>query len=107
MSRCLFCPFCLYHHSSLQFSILQDRRECLLRAVICTKGLIASFHVQIAGTIGTGLFLGSGSALQGAGPLGALLAYLLVGTVAYSYVHRRDIPWESSLTMEQITVFYR
>ncbi|KAH9066797.1 general amino acid permease 1 [Lactarius vividus] len=44
-------------------------------------------HVQmiaIAGTIGTGLFLGSGSALQGAGPLGALLAYMLVGTVAYS-----------------------
>ncbi|KAH9957982.1 general APC amino acid permease, partial [Lactifluus volemus] len=43
-------------------------------------------HVQmsIAGTIGTGLFLGSGSALEGAGPLGALLAYLLVGTVAYS-----------------------
>jgi len=44
-------------------------------------------HVQmiaIAGTIGTGLFLGSGHALQAAGPLGALLAYLLVGTVAYS-----------------------
>ncbi|KAJ6485637.1 general APC amino acid permease [Mycena sanguinolenta] len=44
-------------------------------------------HVQmiaIAGTIGTGLFLGSGNALQVAGPLGALLAYGLVGTVAYS-----------------------
>ncbi|KAF8498527.1 general amino acid permease 1 [Russula emetica] len=44
-------------------------------------------HVQmiaIAGTIGTGLFLGSGSALRGAGPLGALFAYALVGTVAYS-----------------------
>ncbi|TFY63642.1 hypothetical protein EVG20_g6228 [Dentipellis fragilis] len=44
-------------------------------------------HVQmiaIAGTLGTGLFLGSGSALQGAGPLGALMAYILVGTVAYS-----------------------
>jgi len=44
-------------------------------------------HVQmiaIAGTIGTGLFLGSGKALQGAGPLGALIAYALVGTVAYS-----------------------
>ncbi|KAI0792215.1 general amino acid permease 1 [Abortiporus biennis] len=44
-------------------------------------------HVQmiaIAGTIGTGLFLGSGHALQGAGPLGALIAYGLVGTVAYS-----------------------
>jgi len=44
-------------------------------------------HVQmiaIAGTIGTGLFLGSGHALQRAGPLGALIAYGLVGTVAYS-----------------------
>ncbi|PPR02279.1 hypothetical protein CVT26_011698 [Gymnopilus dilepis] len=44
-------------------------------------------HVQmiaIAGTIGTGLFLGSGGALSSAGPLGALLAYALVGTVAYS-----------------------
>lgn len=44
-------------------------------------------HVQmiaIAGTIGTGLFLGSGSALSGAGPLGALIAYILVGTVAYA-----------------------
>lgn len=33
--------------------------------------------------MGTGLFLGSGHVLQGAGPLGALLAYALVGTVAY------------------------
>ncbi|KAG6826249.1 hypothetical protein H0H92_000573 [Tricholoma furcatifolium] len=40
--------------------------------------------LQIAGTIGTGLFLGSGHALQGAGPLGALIAYMLVGSVAYS-----------------------
>ncbi|THH09724.1 hypothetical protein EW145_g1807 [Phellinidium pouzarii] len=44
-------------------------------------------HVQmiaIAGTLGTGLFLGSGKALQQAGPLGALMTYALVGTVAYS-----------------------
>jgi amino acid transporter len=44
-------------------------------------------HVQmiaIAGTIGTGLFLGSGGALASAGPLGALIAYALVGTVAYA-----------------------
>ncbi|KAK0188538.1 general APC amino acid permease [Armillaria mellea] len=39
---------------------------------------------HIAGTIGTGLFLGSGDALRVAGPLGALIAYMLVGTVAYS-----------------------
>lgn len=44
-------------------------------------------HVQmiaIAGTIGTGLFLGSGHAIARAGPLGALLAYLFIGSIAYS-----------------------
>lgn len=41
---------------------------------------------QIAGTLGTGLFLTSGKSLRQAGPLGALLAYVLVGTVAYSCV---------------------
>ncbi|EMD39101.1 hypothetical protein CERSUDRAFT_112793 [Gelatoporia subvermispora B] len=44
-------------------------------------------HVQmiaIAGTLGTGLFLGSGEALAKAGPLGSLIAYMLVGTVAYA-----------------------
>ncbi|KIM68247.1 hypothetical protein SCLCIDRAFT_106282 [Scleroderma citrinum Foug A] len=43
-------------------------------------------HIQmcIAGTLGTGLFLGSGKALSGAGPVGALIAYALIGTVAYS-----------------------
>ncbi|KAK8039407.1 hypothetical protein PG993_007818 [Apiospora rasikravindrae] len=35
----------------------------------------------IAGAIGTGLFLGLGGAVQGAGPLGALLAYATVGLV--------------------------
>ncbi|THU90618.1 general amino acid permease 1 [Dendrothele bispora CBS 962.96] len=46
-------------------------------------------HIQmiaIAGTIGTGLFLGSGGALHTAGPLGALLAYVIVGTVTYSMI---------------------
>ncbi|KAI0664522.1 general amino acid permease 1 [Cubamyces menziesii] len=44
-------------------------------------------HVQmiaIAGTLGTGLFLGSGHSLQAAGPLGALIAYAVVGTTAYA-----------------------
>ncbi|KAL9713416.1 hypothetical protein Ac2012v2_003025 [Leucoagaricus gongylophorus] len=49
-------------------------------AYIHTSGGI----VQIAGTVGTGFFLGSGGALATAGPLGALIAYLLVGTTAYS-----------------------
>lgn len=46
-------------------------------------------HIQmiaIAGTLGTGLFLGSGYALHAAGPLGALIAYSLVGSVAYSSI---------------------
>jgi len=44
-------------------------------------------HVQmiaIAGTIGTGLFLGSGETLSTGGPVGALIAYALVGSVAYA-----------------------
>ncbi|KAK5123928.1 hypothetical protein LTR85_002125 [Meristemomyces frigidus] len=39
-------------------------------------------HIQmiaLAGTIGTGLFLGSGKAIARGGPLGALLGYLFVG----------------------------
>ncbi|KAH9940775.1 general amino acid permease 1 [Epithele typhae] len=44
-------------------------------------------HVQmiaIAGTLGTGLFLGSGGALANAGPAGALIVYAFIGTVVYS-----------------------
>jgi amino acid transporter len=32
---------------------------------------------------GTGLFVGSADALQNGGPIGALLAYSLMGTVVY------------------------
>ena len=48
---------------------------------------LKSRHVQfiaIGGIIGTGLFVGSGSALLRAGPLSILLAYAIVGTVIYS-----------------------
>jgi hypothetical protein len=44
-------------------------------------------HIQmiaLAGTIGTGLFLGSGSALTHAGPLGAFLSYTIVGMAVAS-----------------------
>ncbi|KAJ7445221.1 amino acid permease/ SLC12A domain-containing protein [Mycena galericulata] len=43
-------------------------------------------HIQmiaLAGTLGTGLFLGSGKAIVHAGPAGALLAYIHVGTICY------------------------
>ena len=87
-------------------SIEQDCRSCLPLVVSYSLSLTIFPYVQIAGTIGTGLFLGSGSALQGAGPLGALLAYLLVGTVAYSYVNLWPF-WDPSLTRVQVVVFCR
>ena len=41
---------------------------------------------QIAGVIGTGLFLGLGQLLATTGPLGVLLVFLLVGSVAFASV---------------------
>ena len=46
-------------------------------------------HLQmivIGGTIGTGLFLGSGQTIATAGPAGALVAFSLVGTLVYCIV---------------------
>ncbi|KAI1336953.1 amino acid permease/ SLC12A domain-containing protein [Xylariaceae sp. FL0016] len=48
---------------------------------------LSSYHLQfiaIGGTIGTGLFLGSGEALATAGPVGCLIAFIFVGTIVYS-----------------------
>ncbi|OKL57217.1 hypothetical protein UA08_07684 [Talaromyces atroroseus] len=51
------------------------------------KRKLKSRHLQmiaIGGTIGTGLFIGSGTAIAESGPAGALIAYLFVGTIVYS-----------------------
>ncbi|MEG6585795.1 amino acid permease [Dendrosporobacter sp. 1207_IL3150] len=39
--------------------------------------------ISVGGTIGTGLFLGSGQTINQAGPLGAILAYLVGGIIMY------------------------
>ncbi|TGZ76477.1 arginine permease [Ascodesmis nigricans] len=48
---------------------------------------LKSRHLQmiaIGGTIGTGLFIGSGGAIAKSGPAGALIAYIFIGSVVYS-----------------------
>ncbi|KAH6909114.1 amino acid permease/ SLC12A domain-containing protein [Coprinopsis sp. MPI-PUGE-AT-0042] len=39
--------------------------------------------IALGGTIGTGLFVGSGNALATAGPVGAWLAYIIMGSIVY------------------------
>ncbi|KAI5953143.1 GAP1 [Candida jiufengensis] len=43
--------------------------------------------IAIGGSIGTGLFVGSGSSLHTGGPAGLLIAYILIGTMIYCTVH--------------------
>ncbi|WRT66027.1 uncharacterized protein IL334_002978 [Kwoniella shivajii] len=40
--------------------------------------------IALAGTLGTGLFLGSGKTIAHGGPVGSLLAFILCGSIAYS-----------------------
>ncbi|KAF9878006.1 arginine permease [Colletotrichum karsti] len=40
--------------------------------------------IAIGGTIGTGLFLGSGKAIATAGPVGCLIAFIFIGSIVYS-----------------------
>jgi amino acid transporter len=37
--------------------------------------------IAVAGSVGTGLFVGTGSALAAGGPIGLLIAYLIVGVL--------------------------
>ncbi|TPX66705.1 hypothetical protein SpCBS45565_g04291 [Spizellomyces sp. 'palustris'] len=39
--------------------------------------------IAIGGTIGTGLFVGSGATIALAGPVGALVAFFIVGTMVF------------------------
>ncbi|KAJ9216472.1 hypothetical protein DTO166G4_2060 [Paecilomyces variotii] len=43
--------------------------------------------IAIGGSIGTGLFVGSGSVLQTGGPASVLIAYALIGVMLYCTVH--------------------
>jgi amino acid transporter len=60
--------------------------------------------LALGGTIGTGLFIGIGTPLQIAGPVNALIAYIFMGTLAYSVTQSLGematyIPVTSSFTV--------
>lgn len=56
----------------------------LLIATFCCEISADSLIPKSTGTIGTGLFIGSGGALHNSGPAGALIGYAFVGTLVYS-----------------------
>ncbi len=45
--------------------------------------MVLILYVQLGGAVGTGLIIGSGTALVRGGPLGLLLGYTFVGMVCY------------------------
>lgn len=55
---------------------------------------------RLQGVIGTGLFLGTASVLQTAGPVGMLLAYLIIGSICYTVM----VSWRIYLSFECLTV---
>ncbi|CAD6439283.1 a61c5c97-eda8-4861-a942-97df7789b8d0 [Sclerotinia trifoliorum] len=79
----LICPV---HGTSLQSQDDEPKEFAEIKEL--RRGL-AQRHIQmiaLAGTIGTGLFLGSGKAIARAGPLGALLGYTFVGILVSGVV---------------------
>lgn len=55
-------------------------------AIVCLRrpATIANEHATVGGTIGTGLFISSGTALAHSGPAGTLIAYAFVGSIVFS-----------------------
>ncbi|CAG8954202.1 hypothetical protein HYFRA_00005822 [Hymenoscyphus fraxineus] len=65
----------------------EDVERQVISGTPVLKRKLKSRHLQmiaIGGTIGTGLFIGSGGAIAKSGPAGALIAYIFVGTIVYS-----------------------
>lgn len=48
--------------------------------------------IAVGGSIGTGLFVGSGNALTRGGPAGLLIAWLIIGELFRSYNWRNRLP---------------
>src|SRR5690606_11662336 len=67
-------------HSSPNDATHQGNSAPLKRAM-STRHLVM---ISLGGAIGTGLFLGSGEVIAQTGPVGAIIAYVLGGLIAYA-----------------------
>ena len=68
-------------------SLHDAEKQPQIGTTVQLKRRLQSRHLQmiaIGGTIGTGLFIGSGGALATAGPASTLIAYAFVGTLVFS-----------------------
>jgi len=68
------------------FTVLSKPGSLYVFRLFQVQGTPMYISHQIAGVIGTGLFLGLGQLLAITGPLGVFLVFLLVGSVAFASV---------------------
>lgn len=74
-----------YHHSDDGKPIIEPQLN--VGGHGATQRRLKDYHVTMIGFcsgIGTGLFIGTGSAYANAGPAGLLLAYIVVGSVLWA-----------------------
>ena len=64
--------------SNQHFSV--DGNSIALKRTMTKRHLVM---LSLGGAIGTGLFLSSGEVIAQAGPLGAVIAYIIGGLIAY------------------------
>ncbi|PWY79548.1 amino acid permease [Aspergillus heteromorphus CBS 117.55] len=79
---------CEKHGASRESNPLPDLKRKLksrhLQMIAIGESPPVLLSIIPRGTIGTGLFIGSGTAVANGGPVGALIAYIFVGTIVYS-----------------------
>lgn len=71
---------CNMQPSDKQLDAQHQNSTAPLKRAMSTRHLVM---LSLGGAIGTGLFLGSGEVISQTGPIGAIIAYILGGAIAY------------------------